>query len=267
MRDQSSLVFDEDGIWSAVGRFRSIFLIVGVFGLIASAGLAIVLFATQPVYTSRTVQIWENLLGPLSGPGGGTEKTYKVNVSHPAEMYLEDDLPITVSLSDVAATHNNDPNARVQISLEGPSFKVAPADGVSLELKDGRSVSFIVSASAAGNRSLRVVDRFWITDAPDIREKPFPSSGLQEDRPRKSDAADARLISIFVRERPTFYILDRMVIKNAQAIAAIVGVPGLLIFLLSGWREKRKDREQRLREESGKRVSAPHATKPRKVER
>jgi hypothetical protein len=55
--------------------------------------------------------------------------------------------------------------------------------------------------------------------------------------------------------------------KNVQAIAAIVGIPGLLIFLLSGWREKRKDREQKRLEESAKRVSAPQATKPRRIER
>jgi hypothetical protein len=213
------------------------------------------------------VQIWEKFLGPSSGPGGGSEKIYKVNVSHPAEMYLEDDLPITVSLSDVASTHNKDPSARVQITLESPSFKVAPADGVNLELKDGRSVSFIVTASATGNKSLRLVDRFWITDAPSIREKPFPSSSPQELEPRKSDAADARLISIIVRERPVFYVFDRMVFKNVQAIAAIVGIPGLLIFLLSGWRERRKDREQKRREESAKRVPAPQAPKPRKIER
>jgi hypothetical protein len=169
-------------------------------------------------------------------------------------------------LSDVSNVHKNDPNARVHITLEGPSFKAAPADGISLELKDGRSASFIVTASAPGNKSLRVVDQFWIADAPDIREKPFPSSGPKDPAPRKPDAADARIINITVRERPVFLIFDRTVMKDVQVAAAIVGIPSLLVFFLSGWREKRKGREQKRREESARRATAPQATKPRKIE-
>jgi hypothetical protein len=73
----------EHEIWSVVHRFRAAFLAMGVSGVAASVGLAAALVAAQPAYLTATIQIWEQMLGPLSGPGGGIDKIYKLNLQHP----------------------------------------------------------------------------------------------------------------------------------------------------------------------------------------
>jgi hypothetical protein len=73
-----------------------------------------------------------------------------------------------------------------------------------------------------------------------VREKPLPSSKAEELLPRKPDAEDARIISLVVLDRPVFMVFSRTVTTDLQVIASIIGVPGLLVFVLSGWRERRK---------------------------
>jgi hypothetical protein len=218
-----------------------------VYGAIVSTFIA-----TSPSYLTQTIQVWEQLLGPQSGPPAGSEKIYKLDVKYPANAYIDDDVPIKVLISEVL---RDDPNSRIQIRLTSQSFKFSPDAGISVPLKNGQEAVFIASASAPGNRSIRVVDQFWITDAPDIRELPFPSSGPQEVSPRKPDAVDARIINITIRERPIFLVLDRALMKDIQTIAAVIGIPGLLIFFLSGLRDKRLA-QKKGRDES-RRITGP----------
>jgi hypothetical protein len=42
------------------------------------------------------------------------------------------------------------------------------------------------------------------------------------------------------------------VVRDIGVLAGLVGVPGLIIFFLSGWRDRRKEKEQRQREDKRK---------------
>jgi hypothetical protein len=66
-----------------------------------------------------------------------------------------------------------------------------------------------------------------------------------------------------------FMFFGRATMKDIQMAAAIVGIPGLLVFFLSGWRERQKEREKKRREDSERRVFGPQGfyKKPRKIER
>jgi hypothetical protein len=48
-----------------------------------------------------------------------------------------------------------------------------------------------------------------------------------------------------VRERPLFLILDRTTMSAIQVVAALFGIPGLLIFFLSRWFERREQGKTR----------------------
>ena len=65
-----------------------------------------------------------------------------------------------------------------------------------------------------------------------------------------------------------FMIFNRAMMKDVQILAAVIGIPGLLVFFLSGWREKQKEREQKWREDNERRVTGPREAfrKPRKIE-
>jgi hypothetical protein len=256
------------GVWTWIRNRRFAFLACGVFGVGLSLALTAALTATRSVYLTDAIQIWDATLGPLNGTGGSAEKAYKLTVDHPSQLYLGDDLPITISLSSVASTYQHDPNARVHIAIDGPSLKIVPADGIDLTLKDGSSTTFLVTASAVGNKSVRIVDQFWITDAPTVREKPFPSSKAEELFPRKPDAEDARIINLAVLDRPVFMFFSRTVTSDLQVIASIIGIPGLLVFVLSGWRERRKTAAEKRKDAAAHRaIRAPaDLQKPRKVE-
>jgi hypothetical protein len=256
-------------VWARIRKWRFAFLACGVAGIGLSLALTAALTVTRSAYLTDGIQIWDATLGPLSGHGGSPEKAYKLTVDHPAQLYLGDDLPITVSLSDVASTYQHDPNARVHIAIDGPSLKIVPANGIDLTLKDGSSTTFLVTASAVGNKSVRVVDQFWITDAPTVREKPLPSSKAEELFPRKPDAEDARIINLVVLDRSVFMIFNRTVTTDLQVIASIIGIPGLLVFLLSGWRERRKAAAEKRKEDAAHRVVKAPADlqKQRKIER
>lgn len=256
-------------VWTWIRNWRFAFLACGVAGIGLSVALAAALKVTRSTYLAENIQIWNATLGPLSGTGGSAEKAYKLTVDHPSQLYLGDDLPIKVSLSDVANAYQNDPNARVHIAFDGPSLKIVPADGIDLTLKDGSSTTFLVTASAVGSKSVRIVDQFWITDAPSIREKPLPSSKTEELLPRKPDAEDARIINLAVLDRPVFMVFSRTVTSDLQVIASIIGIPGLLVFVLSGWRERRKAAAEKRKDDASHRaVKAPaDLQKPRKIER
>lgn len=107
-------------VWARIRNWRFAFLACAVAGLGLSLALTAALTVTRSAYLTDGIQIWDATLGPLSGHAGSPEKAYKLTVDHPAQLYLGDDLPITVSLSDVASTYQHDPSARVHIAIDGP---------------------------------------------------------------------------------------------------------------------------------------------------
>jgi hypothetical protein len=247
----------ELAVWSWMGRHRTPLLTAGVSGVLAFTALSAALVATAPTYLAKVVQVWtERQL-----TAGGQEQIYKLNFSPPDEMYIEDDLELKMSIADVTRTYGGDPeHIRVHIELDAPSFKVAPANGITLPLKDGRSDTFIVMASATGNRQIRVVDQLWFVD-PLSPEKLWPTKLLPTDTPEN-------IINIKVRERPVFMILNRRIMTDIQVGTAIVGFPSLLVFFLTGWRERRKEKKRKEREDMARRVVGPQGPyrKPSKID-
>jgi hypothetical protein len=64
-------------------------------------------------------------------------------------------------------------------------------------------------------------------------------------------------------------VFSRAVTSDLQVIASIIGIPGLLVFLLSGWRERRKAAADKRKGDAAHRVVKAPADlqKPRKIER
>src|SRR5262249_5849641 len=149
-------------------------------------------------------QVWERLLGPASGTGIDYKKVYKLDVKIASEMFVNDDQTVTVSLVDVPDDYVADDKLRVLIKASSASLKVEPEKGMSISVKNGRSASFLVSASTAGNKTLRIADHGWLADAPGIYEDPGATSAPDAVIPRMIGSPDMRDFSIKVLERPMF---------------------------------------------------------------
>jgi hypothetical protein len=206
---------------------------VGFSGACLGLSLGVVAFLASPPYPaispSNTFQVWEYDLGVLSGGTREPVKNHKLTLSFKAPAYVNDDIPVVATISDVEGFQFN-VNVRIELETNGLDF--TPKSGKDVSLKNGAEAEFFVKSNSPGIRLLRAHDRLWLAEAPGIFENPGPTSTIDAIRPDTRPDNDSDKLSILFVEKPMFWVLDRQTVNDLKTLSAIVGIPGLILFVL-----------------------------------
>lgn len=238
---------------------------VGLSGAYLGLNLgAVALLASPPYPTipfSKTFQVWEYDFGVQSGGTGEPVKNHKLTVSFEPPAYVNVDLPVVVTVSDVEGGQFN---VKVLIELKTTGLVVTPKQGKSVSLENGKKVKFFVGSNRIGTWHLWAHDRQGVVEAPGIFDNPGPTSPIGATRPSISDTDSNELEIPFV-EKPMFWILDRQTVNDLKTLSAIVGIPGLILFLLGSL----KGRATKTEPEPPRHVIRPTESyrKPRRFDR
>ena len=115
--------------------------------------------------------------------------------------------------------------------MNGTSFTISPNEIRKVFIKNGESTNFLLTPKSKGNKKIRVYARY------------VPSAQAHTIRPEVQQPEREQIVDVEVYSTQ-FLGIGREVLPVIQAISAIIGMPAILLLVVSNRMERKKKGEK-----------------------
>jgi hypothetical protein len=228
-------------------------------GLAAVLGICTLLFATTSRYFARShlppaktelrAAIAHTDENALKFPGGllccvpghqSRTVTITIRPAIPSSMYVDSDAEVDIDV--VAKGAEDATSAQETQRLESESFGIVPRDARTLALVKGAAkAKYVITPHGIGEKRLRIFGQY--ADRGSI-DNLLPLSGQEYE--------DVLNLTVLARPSPIFLGITKETWTALQGVGAAIGVPGLLVLVITRLLDARKTEAEEKKAAEGK---------------